>query len=88
MPPPGRPRPEAATYHAVAAWLENDIDRRGRPVPIRAGSPRSTASNWRHRNAIRDLFALDLDVKSLLPGDDTADGSFDNFADARFRPPT
>ena len=34
-----------------------------------------------YNNAIRDLFALDLDVKSLLPGDETADGSFDNFAD-------
>ena len=33
---------------------------------------------------MRDLFALDpmaFDVKSLLPGDETADGSFDNFAD-------
>ena len=34
-----------------------------------------------YNNAVRDLFALDLDVKPLLPGDDTADASFDNFAD-------
>src|SRR5207247_9511842 len=37
-----------------------------------------------YSNAIRDLFALDplsFDVKSLLPGDETADGSFNNFAD-------
>src|SRR5258707_1564504 len=34
-----------------------------------------------YNNAIRDLFALDMDVKSLLPGDETADGSFDKFAD-------
>ena len=37
-----------------------------------------------YSNAVRDLFALDpmaFDVKSLLPGDETADGSFDNFAD-------
>ena len=34
-----------------------------------------------YNNAIRDLFALDIDVTSLLPGDETADGSFDNFAD-------
>jgi Protein of unknown function (DUF1592)/Protein of unknown function (DUF1588)/Protein of unknown function (DUF1585)/Protein of unknown function (DUF1595)/Protein of unknown function (DUF1587) len=27
------------------------------------------------------LFGLDLDVRSLLPGDDTADGSFDNVAE-------
>jgi hypothetical protein len=35
-----------------------------------------------YNNAIRDLLALDIDVKSMLPGDDTADGSFDNFADS------
>jgi hypothetical protein len=35
-----------------------------------------------YNNAIRDLLALDIDVKPLLPGDDTADGSFDNFADS------
>ena len=34
-----------------------------------------------YNNAIRDLFALDVDVTSKLPGDETADGSFDNFAD-------
>src|SRR5207247_494935 len=34
-----------------------------------------------YSNAIRDLFALDFDVKPLLPGDETADGSFDNFGD-------
>src|SRR5204863_2739148 len=27
-----------------------------------------------------DLFALDINVTSLLPGDETADASFDNFA--------
>src|SRR5215831_12643757 len=26
MPPPGRPRPDAATYRATAAYLENAID--------------------------------------------------------------
>ena len=35
-----------------------------------------------YQNAIRDLFALDFEAKSLLPGDETADASFDNFADA------
>jgi len=37
-----------------------------------------------YANAIRDLFGLDpasVDVASQLPGDETADGSFDNFAD-------
>src|SRR5947208_1910956 len=27
MPPPGMPRPDAATYHAIAGWLETELDR-------------------------------------------------------------
>jgi len=27
MPPPGRPRPDTATYRAVASWLETELDR-------------------------------------------------------------
>ena len=82
MPPGGRPRPDDASYDAVAAWLEADIDRAW------AASPNPGRINAVHRvnrteynNAIRDLFALNLDVRALLPGDETADGSFDNFAE-------
>ena len=82
MPPSGMPRPDDATYDAVAAWLETDIDRAW------AVSPNPGRINAVHRlnsmeygNAIRDLFALDINVRALLPGDETADGSFDNFAD-------
>ena len=81
MPPPGRPRPDAATYHAVANALENDIDRAWTttPNPGRIGAVHRL-NRAEYNNAIRDLFKLDFDVKSLLPGDETADGSFDNFA--------
>jgi mono/diheme cytochrome c family protein len=83
MPPPGRPRPDAATYHAVASALESDIDRAwvANPNPGRIGAVQRL-NRAEYNNAIRDLFALDLDVKPLLPGDETADGSFDNFADS------
>ena len=83
MPPPGRPRPEAATYHAVARALENGVDRawEANPNPGRIGAVQRL-NRAEYNNAIRDLFALDLDVKPLLPGDETADGSFDNFADS------
>ena len=82
MPPPGLPRPDAATYRTVASWLEAEIDRAWADTP----NPGRTSAVHRlnrteYRNAIRDLFALDVDVISLLPGDETADGSFDNFAD-------
>ena len=83
MPPPGRPRPDVATYRAAATWLENEIDRAwtASPKPGRIGAVHRL-NRTEYNNAIRDLFAINLDVKSQLPGDETADGSFDNFADS------
>src|SRR6058998_1172999 len=82
MPPPGLPRPDAATYHAVAGTLEIAIDRAwaANPNPGRISAVHRL-NRAEYKNAIRDLLALDLDVKPLLPGDETADGSFDNIAD-------
>src|SRR5436309_2122102 len=83
MPPPGRPRPDTATYRAVATWLENEIDRAwaANPNPGRIGAVHRL-NRTEYSNAIRDLFDVTLDVRSQLPGDETADGSFDNFADS------
>src|ERR1700681_2904961 len=82
MPPPGRARPDAATYAAVASSLETEIDRAwaASPNPGRVSAVHRL-NRAEYNNAIRDLFGLDLDVKPLLPGDETADGSFDNFGD-------
>jgi mono/diheme cytochrome c family protein len=82
MPPAGMPRPPAEAYHAVATSLENEIDRAWAVHPNTGKiSPVHRLNRAEYQNAIRDLFALDFDVKPLLPGDETADGSFDNFAD-------
>jgi hypothetical protein len=84
MPPPGQPRPDAATYQAVATTMENLADREwaAKPNPGRIGAVQRL-NRAEYNNAIRDLFDLDnIDVRALLPGDDTADGSFDNFADS------
>ena len=86
MPPPGRPRPDAATYRAIAAALEDTIDREWlrHPPPARLSAVHRL-NRAEYNNAIRDLFAFDaasVDVRPLLPGDETADGSFDNFADS------
>ena len=82
MPPPGRRRPDPATYTAVAAHLEGALDAAwaADPYPGR-GSAVHRINRTEYANAVRDLFALDIDVSDLLPGDETADGSFDNFAD-------
>ena len=84
MPPPGRPRPDAGTYRAVAGWLESEIDRAwaANPRPGRIGAVHRL-NRTEYANAVRDLLAIDprsFDVRPLLPGDETADGSFDNFA--------
>ena len=82
MPPPGRPRPAAAVSDTVAAQLETALDAAwaASPRPGR-GSPVHRRNRTEYANAIRDLLALEVDVTELLPGDETADGSFDNFAD-------
>ena len=85
MPPPGRPRPEPAAYAEAAAELERGLDRAwaANPDPGRIGAVHRL-NRAEYANAIRDLFGLDpasVDVASQLPGDETADGSFDNFAD-------
>lgn len=85
MPPAGRPRPDEATARAIAASIAADIDRAWLASPVTGRvSAVHRLNRTQYSNAVRDLFALDpraFDVKSLLPGDETADGSFDNFAD-------
>ena len=77
------PAPDSATYRTVASALERGLDLawEARPNPGRIGAVHRL-NRVEYNNAIRDLLALDIDVKPLLPGDETADGSFDNFADS------
>jgi mono/diheme cytochrome c family protein len=83
MPPPGRTRPDNATYDAAASRLEQAIDRAwtANPDPGRIAAVHRL-NREEYNNVIRDLLAIDVDVRPLLPGDETADGSFDNFADS------
>lgn len=82
MPPPGSARAGEETYRAVTSALERTIDEawRKNPQPGRMQAVHRL-TRVEYNNAVRDLFALPtVDVKPLLPGDETADGSFDNFA--------
>ncbi|MBM3783834.1 MAG: DUF1592 domain-containing protein [Acidobacteria bacterium] len=83
MPPPGNPRPSKETFALAAKRMEDDAGRawHAKPNPGRIGSVHRL-TRFEYANAIRDLLALDVDVQSQLPGDETADGSFDNFADS------
>ena len=83
MPPGGIPRPEPAVYDSTATWLEAELDRprAANPIPGRV-TPVHRLNRFEYNNAINDLLGIDVDVMSLLPGDPTADGSFDNMAEA------
>ena len=78
MPPIGEPRPDDATYDAVIASLEARLDRAAAasPDPGRTATIRRL-TRTQYRNAVRDLLALEVDVASLLPADESSYG-FDN----------
>jgi hypothetical protein len=82
MPPPNMPRPDNATYDAVATWLETELDRAAaaRPNPGRpAGLHRLNRTEY--ANSVRDLLGVEIDPTSMLPPDAQAHG-FDTNADA------
>jgi len=83
MPPGNEPRPEQAEYDLVADYLESEIDRVAANVTADPGTtnPVHRLNRLEYNHAINDLLGIDVDVRNLLPGDETADGSFDNFAD-------
>ncbi|MEO8180683.1 MAG: DUF1587 domain-containing protein [Deltaproteobacteria bacterium] len=78
MPPVGRSRPNDATYEATISYLVKALDRaaEAHPNPGRTATIRRLTRTEYH-NAVRDLLALDEDVTSLLPGDESSYG-FDN----------
>ena len=80
MPPVGMPRPDKATYNAIATYLENSLDSAAAANP-NPGSPVIHRLNRaEYTNAIRDLLSIEVDGESLLPPDDSGSG-FDNNGD-------
>jgi mono/diheme cytochrome c family protein len=88
MPPPGRPRPDTATYDRFAAWLETELDRAAAasPNPGRT-EPLHRLNRAEYQNVLRDLLHLEVNVASLLPADDASYG-FDNIAGVLKMSPT
>jgi hypothetical protein len=86
MPPAGMPRPDEATYDALASHLETALDAAAaaHPNPGRTETFRRL-SRVEYQNAIRDILALEVDVASLLPKDDASHG-FDNVANGELSP--
>ncbi len=80
MPPPGRPRPEAAEYGRFSSWLATELDLAAAATPNPGRPTIHRLNRLEYTNAIRDLLGLEIDGGALLPGDDLAYG-FDNNAD-------
>ena len=78
MPPPDRKRPSEATYDAVLASITESLDAHAsiHPKPGRVETFRRL-NRTEYQNAIRDLLAVNIDAKTLLPKDDESHG-FDN----------
>jgi mono/diheme cytochrome c family protein len=78
MPPPDEPRPDPARVSAFVSWLESYLNgAAGAPDP--GGVALHRLNRTEYANAVRDLLALEIDPRPLLPRDDTSDG-FDNVA--------
>jgi hypothetical protein len=77
MPPPNLPRPDAATAASFSKWLETSLDAEAvaHPDPGRPAIHRLNRAEY--SNAVRDIFALDVNPGSMLPVDDSGYG-FDN----------
>ncbi len=68
-------------YDQLASYLETQLDVAW-PANVDPGrvSAIHRLNRTEYRNSVRDLLGIDVNVAELLPGDDTADGSFDNYA--------
>jgi len=93
MPPPGLPRPDAATYDALAGYLESQLDNAAAAKPNPGKLPLlHRLSRTEYQNAVRDLLAVEalpkeMEYSLLLPPDNSNSG-FDNIADLLFVSPT
>jgi mono/diheme cytochrome c family protein len=87
MPPPDMPRPPLPEYEGLRDWLESEIDRAAAAKTSPGSVVLHRLNRTEYANAIRDLLDLRIDVTTLLPPDDSANG-FDNIAGSLTISPT
>ena len=80
MPPPGRPRPDQATYDALVMQLENSLDLAAAARLNPGRVPVHRLNRAEYTNAVRDLLGLQVDGASLLTADEPDQHGFDNIA--------
>ena len=80
MPPPGRPRPDPATYSRAVVSLEHALDAAAAASPHPGRVPVHRMNRNEYTNAIRDLLGLEIDARALLSSDEADQEGFDNVA--------
>ncbi|MCU1327191.1 MAG: hypothetical protein JWN34_2561, partial [Bryobacterales bacterium] len=86
MPPAGAPRPDEKTYDTTVAAIEGVLDKAAlaKPEPGRTDTFRRL-NRTEYRNAVRDLYGIEIDAAALLPKDDSSHG-FDNITVGELSP--
>jgi hypothetical protein len=80
MPPPGNPQPSQARIDQLVGWLEGSLDS-GHAGPRTGHVPVQRLNRTEYANAVRDLLAVEINPKDLLPPENEVEG-FDNIAAA------
>jgi hypothetical protein len=80
MPPAGARRPDRARTQSFLTYLVTSLDRAAAAKPNPGRPLIHRVNRTEYANAVRDLLAVDIDARSLLPADDSGFG-FDNNAD-------
>lgn len=82
MPPQDQPQPESADIASVTDWIEQQLIKADQERQQTQGRVVLRRLNRvEYENTIRELLAIDIDLKETLPEDSTAHG-FDNIGDA------
>jgi hypothetical protein len=79
MPPPGMPRPDAATVNSFVTFLEASLDRAALAAPNPGTVSLHRLNRAEYQNAMKDVLGVDVDAAALLPRDDVSNG-LDNIA--------
>ena len=80
MPPANAPKPDRDTYERAASTLEAALDSAAAANPNPGRVIVHRLNRTEYTNAVRDLLALDIDGRSLLPADEPDQQGFDNMA--------
>src|SRR5689334_13205539 len=74
MPPSGAQRPDRAVLENFRATLETSVDQAATAKPNPGVTALHRMNRTEYANAIRDLLAVDVDVATILPADDSSEG--------------